>query len=186
MFLRRSLASLARAYKLHANKCSSDTFWGLAPPPPLPPYQKKLARYWFGICPVNRQTCHISLCRHNIWNTHTIMKDFIGLECRNAKINYLVALVARILAVGPVLPGAFMVPRHENCMQGKLHWHWLYCNEVAGRNLVKMYTVSVHLRWRSGKWGLFNKNYVAPFSPFDPWFESTRLTLKSSRTDQYR
>ena len=40
MFLRRSLASLARAYKLHVYDFFLCRYiWGLAPPPP-PPYQK--------------------------------------------------------------------------------------------------------------------------------------------------
>ena len=41
MFLRRSLASLARAYKLHVYDFFLCRYiWGLAPSPPPPPYQK--------------------------------------------------------------------------------------------------------------------------------------------------
>ena len=41
MFLRRSLASLARAYKLLVyDFFYVGTFGGLPPPPPPPPYQK--------------------------------------------------------------------------------------------------------------------------------------------------
>ena len=51
MFLRRSLASLARAYKLHVTIWFFSRYiWGLAPPPPIP-------KRWLRYC------CQLSLSR---------------------------------------------------------------------------------------------------------------------------
>ena len=73
MFLRRSLASLARAYKLHVHYFFVGTFGGLAPPPP--PIPKSWLRYWY-FSPLGKVRCmseSVRFCNNQSYNITKIV-----------------------------------------------------------------------------------------------------------------